>query len=82
MPDATEAYRTAIVATLNANPGQRAELEKVYGEVWDTAEVQEKFEVQDFLAPFVSVVEKATGRVGTLMFQHMPRFYFEFTPIG
>ena len=32
-----------------------------------------------FCMPFVMVKHSVSGKEGTLMFQHMPRFYFAFT---
>lgn len=56
----------------------REELEKQFGKVYDTKEVQEAFVVHAFLAPFVSVTRKSDGARGTLTFLHSPRFYFDF----
>lgn len=51
-----------------------------YGEnqVFNTEQFKNKFQVKGFLAPFVIVVEKATGKEGSLQFIHYPRFYFNF----
>ena len=49
-----------------------------HGKVWNTSEVQKEFDVLSFSAPYVVVVEKSTGKKGTLIFQHAPRFYFNF----
>jgi DNA-directed RNA polymerase subunit M/transcription elongation factor TFIIS len=57
---------------------ERKRLEGIYGEVWSTQELSQDFTVQGFLAPFVSVTKKSSGKTGTLEFQHMPRFYFNF----
>lgn len=43
---------------------------------WNTAELQEAFEVKGFMAPFVVVRRKADGKEGTLQFTHSPRKYF------
>jgi hypothetical protein len=53
-----------------------------YGQdnVWDTEGVQRDFEITGFLAPFVTARRKADNVKGTLMFCHMPRFYFDFKP--
>ena len=67
------------VKSLKIDP-ERKRLEAQYGQVWDTKEVQEGFEVLTFLAPLVVVREKATGKKGFLAFQDRPRFYFDFTP--
>jgi len=54
----------------------RAELEAKHGQVWDTTQLTRDFEVMGFLAPFVVVRRKADQVVGSLEFQHRPRFYF------
>jgi len=58
----------------------RATLERQYGQVWDTSELQRDFSVEGFGAPFVVVRRKSDGQRGSLQFQHQPRFYFDFTP--
>ena len=78
MPEKFDAMRQWLVASLNANPREREQLEVSYGKVWDTEELKRDFEVHSFLAPFVSVTRKSDGRKGALTFQHLPRFYFEF----
>ena len=78
MHDVTENARRAMVEAINATPGTRDALELVYGQVWDTQELQEDFSVRSFLAPFVLVTRKSDGVRGTLEFQHNPRFYYGF----
>ena len=84
MADNTERIRKYLTADIadkvesNDESKERARLEKIYGQVWDTKEVQQEFTVHSFLAPFVSVTEKKTGQKGVLTFQHMPRFYYDF----
>lgn len=75
--DPTEALRRQEVQELNTNPGDRAALEARYGRVWDTDELSQDFAVEGFLAPYVVVRERATGKLGSLRFQHHPRFYFQ-----
>ena len=58
----------------------RESLAAKYGQVWDTSELQKDYEVRGFMAPFVVVRRKSDGAVGSLEFQHMPRFYFNWTP--
>ena len=82
MSDPTEHLRRDIIAEINANPNERAELEKQHGRVWDAKELQEAFNVHSFLVPFVLVTNKATGTRGTLTFQHSPRYYFGFMADG
>jgi hypothetical protein len=79
--DATENARRELVAELNAEPRGRAELELKHGQVWDTDELRRDFEVRGVMAPFVVVRRKGDGISGSLVFQHMPRFYFRFSPI-
>ena len=50
------------------------------GQLWDTQELQDEFNVLGFAAPFVVVVRKSDGVRGTLTFTHSPRVYFDFTP--
>ena len=77
--DPTEALKREMVAGINSDPGSREALEAEHGQVWDTEQLTVDFTVEGFMAPFISVTEKKTGKHGTLMFQHSPRFYFSFT---
>ena len=79
MNDQTEQYRRQETARINAEATVREELEKKYGQVWDTTQLQEDFSVVGFMAPFVIVKRKSDGMPGMLTFQHSPRFYFDFT---
>jgi len=79
MIDETEALRRKLCEKMNTAPLNRQELEIVYGQVWDTQQLGNDFSVQGFMAPFVVVKRKSDNAVGSLMFQHMPRFYFNFT---
>jgi len=56
----------------------RKDLESRYGEVLDTAQLQEKYSVLGFAAPCVVVERKSDGKRGSLEFTHNPRFYFGF----
>ncbi len=55
-------------------------LEAQHGQVWDTQQLQTDFDVQGFAAPLIVVRERSTGRMGSLYFQHSPRFYWGFSP--
>jgi len=79
MIDPTESVRREMVAEINAQPGSREALEAEHGQVWDTGQLREDFEVTGFMAPLVAVRRKSDGARGGLMFQHQPRFYFSFT---
>lgn len=61
---------------------EREELEKQYGQVWDTNELQRDFEVLSFMSPLVIVKVKSTGQKASLEFQHMPRYYFALVEEG
>ena len=80
MNDPTEAIRRERLAEINSAPNERESLEEKYGQVWDTQELTQDFTVEGFLAPFVVVRRKCDGQVGSLEFQHEPRFYFNFIP--
>ena len=78
--DPTENIRREMVAELNSNAQDRAGLEQRYGAVWNTDELTRDFNVVSFFAPFVFVETKVGSVGGTLRFQDMPRFYFDFVP--
>ena len=81
MNDPTEALRRERLVEINAEPGSRAALEAQYGQVFDTDELSEHFEVVGFMAPLVVVRRKSDGQKGSLEFQHgPPRLYFNFEP--
>jgi hypothetical protein len=82
MDDSTEATRRARLVEINAEPGRREALEAEHGQVWDTGQLAQDFEVIGFLAPYVVARRKADGVKGSLEFQHMPRFYFNFVADG
>ena len=77
--DPTEAFRRQRQAELNGN-NTREQLEAAYGAVYDTAQLQETFSVQGFMAPYCVVNRKSDGVKGSIEFQHSPRFYFNFQP--
>jgi hypothetical protein len=82
--DETEEIRRSRLAAINRTvetddpTTERQRLEAQYGQVWDTAQLAEDFEVLGFMAPYIVVRRKSDGRKGSLEFQHMPRFYFNF----
>lgn len=78
MADPTEPIRRAQQAVINNDTSTREELAREFGQVYDTTELQEHFEVLGFLAPYVSVRRKSDGAMGTLLFRHNPRLYFGF----
>jgi hypothetical protein len=78
MADPTEDLRRKRLAEINTAPGSREALEARYGQVWDTQQLADEFEVIGFLAPYVVVRRKADGVKGSLEFKHNPRYYFNF----
>lgn len=56
----------------------REKLGAEHGAVYDTAEVQEHFEVLGFASPLVVVRRRADGVQGSLYFTHSPRLYYGF----
>jgi len=56
----------------------REDLEKEFGQVWDTDQLRADFEVVGFRAPWVVVRRRTDGVEGSMEFQHHPRFYFQF----
>ena len=79
MSDPTEQARRKLVEAINAEPGSREALEAQHGQVWDTDELQRDFKATSFMAPWIFVKRRSDGKMGALMFQHRPRFYFDFT---
>jgi hypothetical protein len=85
MYDETEGVRREMVREVNTavesndEAAERARLTESYGDqVWNTQELGEAFEVLSFAAPLCIVRRKSDGRKGSVMFQHSPRFYFQF----
>jgi hypothetical protein len=78
MSDDTEAIRRQMLIAINSTPKSRAELETRFGKVWNPDELSDDFEVLEFAAPLVVVRLNSNGALGMLMFQHHPRFYFNF----
>jgi hypothetical protein len=74
--DLAEVLRYAELIETNANPGSREALEAQHGKVWTVNELSQEFEVLQFSAPFVVCRRKADGKLGSVQFQHNPRFYF------
>lgn len=54
------------------------ELQRRHGQVWNTQDMARDFVVEGFGAPLVVVTRKADQKMGTLYFQHQPRFYWGF----
>lgn len=80
MSDPTETVRRTMVQQINTDVSDRERLEAQHGQVWDTTELQQDFEVLGFAAPLIVARQKTTGQMGSLLFQHSPRLYWGFSP--
>lgn len=82
MKDPIEEKRKALTNALNAVEHSRETLEEVFGEdgVFNTEEFIKTFKAIAFASPFVIVERREDGVEGIMLFQHRPRFYFDFTP--
>ena len=80
MSDPTEDIRRQHLAEINAASGSREALEAQHGKVYDTQELASEFEVLGFQAPYIVVRRRSDGVLGSMAFQHQPRFYFGFQP--
>lgn len=78
MHDETEQARRARQAEIELEAASIEELSQRYGTIWNTEAMRQEFEVLGFMAPFVVVKNRLTGKKGSLEFQHRPRFYFNF----
>jgi hypothetical protein len=86
MNDDTEALRELLLRQINSEiksddkQEERARLEKKYGKgnVFSTEEIKDHpiIQIIQFTAPLVIVQHKETKKLGNMMFQHYPRFYF------
>jgi hypothetical protein len=77
-PEEVEMARRQRASELNRNPGSGSQLEARYGRVWSPDELARDFEVIGFAAPYVVVRRRSDELMGSLEFQHHPRFYFNF----
>lgn len=80
MTDQTESIRREMTKNINAVEGSREYLEAKHGQVWDTTELQQEFEVLGFCSPCCIVKRRFDSQKGSVFFQHSPRFYFGFEP--
>jgi hypothetical protein len=77
-PEEVQMARRQRATELNKNPGSGLQLQARYGQVWSHEELARGFEVIGFAAPYVVVRRRSDGVLGSLEFQHHPRFYFNF----
>ena len=74
--------RKELSDKINVRQLERAALEAEFGQVWDTEQLKQDFVVHGFMAPFCAVTRKSDNVEGALCFQHLPRYYWGFTPIA
>ncbi len=79
--DPTENVRREMVDKINSFKRTKEELQRIYGEVYNTSELNEQFDVIGFMAPFITVRRFLDNVKGTLMFQDQPRYYFSFKEV-
>ncbi len=76
--EVSEALRRKAQKAINEDALPREELELRHGKVWSTDEMARDFVVHGFGAPLVVVERKTDRKLGTLYFQHAPRYYWGF----
>jgi hypothetical protein len=74
--DPAEAIRRVLRTKINSEATDRAGLESRHGRVWSPAEMAAEFEVLEYKAPLVVVRKRSDQKLGSLFFQHHPRFYW------
>jgi hypothetical protein len=80
MADESESVQPERLAEINALPDNRESLEAKYGTVWNEAELADAFEVIEYKPSVVQVRRKWDAKLGTVEYQHDPRFYFNWKP--
>jgi hypothetical protein len=77
-----ENMRRSRLVEINLARADRVTLEARHGQVWSAKELTREFEPLEFSAPYVVVRRRSDGTLGSLEFQHEPRFYFNFKADG
>lgn len=86
IPLETANSRKALLAILNGQAAAqdsdtlRQTLTRNGCENWTNEELLEHFEVELFHPPYVTVIRKADGRRGSIIYTDAPRVYFCFEP--
>lgn len=71
-----ERIRRKMQKAINEDALPLEELKLRHGQVWTLAELQQQFEIIGFGAPLVVVRRRVDNKLGTVIFQHAPRFYW------
>ena len=53
-------------------------LKQRHGQVWTTEQLYQQFRIVGFMAPFAVVERRSDNKLGSVLFQHCPRFYWGF----
>ena len=80
MIDETETIRREMVADNQRRPWTRPDLEAKHGQVWDTANCKNDFEVIGFAAPFVVVKRRSDGSKGQSHVPEQPPLLLQLQP--
>ncbi|MBN2506228.1 MAG: hypothetical protein JXQ71_05990 [Verrucomicrobia bacterium] len=67
-----------IIAGLVPRGLPRERIEPLFGQTWDTSQMAAEFEPLAFAAPYVVGRRRSDGKLGSMLFQHHPRYYFRF----
>lgn len=73
-----ETIRIKMKQAINEDALPLDELKRRHGDVWTTTELQQQFEVVGFGAPLAVVRRRSDNKLGSVLFQHQPRFYWGF----
>jgi len=73
-----EFMRRKLQQSINEDALPLEELKRRHGQVWTTQELGEQFEVIGFGAPMVVVRRREDNKLGSVLFQHWPRYYWGF----
>lgn len=71
-------YKKSILTIDEQEAVLRKELESNGNKVYNTTELQAKYEVLGFASGFVAVKDKTTGEKGSFDFTHIPRLYYNY----
>ena len=82
MPDNTEAPRRDLAREINANPLSRESLERAHGQVWDSAELTQDFDVEGFAGVKVEAPIRRRPKTAdlALMKRQAPRAALPYPP--
>jgi len=74
-------HRRIAIKAINSNPRTKEDLLKTAAkgeEVWNEETLKKEFEVTGVLPPYIGVKRKLDGKIGTMVFQYDPLYYWGF----